>query len=304
MNHPNGWYKGYIKESYLSKIFDVLNTLLMLGVICIVLYPFINLLAISLNEGTDATTGGIYLFPRRFSLDSYVLLVNNPNLLKGLLISVLRVVVGTVTCVFVTGLLAYIVCISNFSGRKFMRMIFIFTMFFNGGLIPTYLLIVRLGLIDTFTVYWLPNLIDAFYMLIMASFIQNLSESLMESARIDGYSELRIYFQIVVPISVPVFAAIAIFTSVFQWNSWFDTLIYNSSGTWDTLQSYLMNILLKVAAIQQVRDQEEVFKGLKNISTVTVRAATTIIVTLPIVFVYPFFQKYLIGGITLGSVKG
>lgn len=275
----------------------------MLTFIFFMLYPFINQLALSFNDGTDALRGGIYFFPRKFSLNAYELLFSHPKLLRGVAISVLRVLVGTTTCLFITGLLAYIVTIKFFSGRKFIRILFITTMYLSGGLIPFYLLIVRLGLINTFTVYWLPTLINTYYMLLISSYMQNLPDALAESARIDGCSEIRIYTKIIIPICAPVFAAIAVFVTVQHWNSWFDVLIYNPSGTWDTLQIYLRRLLLEVEAISQIKDQQLALSKLRNVSPLTYRAATSIIVIIPIVMIYPFLQKYFISGITLGAVK-
>jgi putative aldouronate transport system permease protein len=134
--------------------------------------------------------------------------------------------------------------------------------------------------------------------------MQNLPESLFDSARIDGARELRIYFSVVIPISMPVFASIAVFCAVGNWNAWFDVILYNSNGNWDTLQVYLTRILLEVEALRNVMDQQQAYSKFRNISPLTLRAATTMVVTIPIVFVYPFFQKYFVGGITLGAVKG
>ncbi|WP_152395616.1 carbohydrate ABC transporter permease [Paenibacillus guangzhouensis] len=293
-----------IRPSLGSRIFDVCNIVFMLVFTFLMLYPFVNLLAISLNDGVDAARGGIYFFPREFSLDSYIFLLQNEKLFSGLWISILRVVVGTTTCVFMTGLLAYVVTIRSFSGARFMRVLFLITMYFGGGLIPTYLLMVQLGLINTFNVYWIPGLLNAYYMLLMASYMQGLPESLFESARIDGASELKIYAKVVIPISLPVFAAIAVFSSVGHWNSWFDVILYNSSGKWDTLQTYLRKLLLEVEALQQIQDAQVAYSKYRNISSSTLRAAVTMVVTLPIVCVYPFMQKYFVSGITLGAVKG
>jgi len=296
--------RAMLKPTVGSRIFDTFNVVFMLVFTFFMVYPFINLLALSFNDGVDAARGGIYFFPRVFSLDSYQFLFSNEKLYSGLWISLLRVVVGTVTCVFMTGLLAYVVTIRSFSGRKFMRVLFLITMYFGGGLIPTYLLMVQLGLINTFNVYWIPGLLNAYYMLLMASYMQGLPESLFESARIDGASELKIYAKVVIPISMPVFAAIAVFSSVGHWNSWFDVILYNSNGKWDTLQVYLRKLLLEVEALQQIQDVQLAYSKYRNISSSTLRAAVTMVVTLPIICVYPFFQRYFVSGITLGAVKG
>lgn len=294
----------FIKPTFGSRLFDYMNVIFMVFFSILMIYPFLNLLAISLNEGADAARGGIYLWPRVFSLDAYEFIFSEKKLYSGFFISVLRVTVGTLSCVLTTGLLAYVATIKNFSGRKMIRLLFLFTMYFSGGLIPTYLLMVKLGLINTFQVYWIPGLLNAYYMLIMASYMQNLPESLFESARIDGASELRIYFQIVFPISLPVFASIAVFSSVGHWNSWFDVVLYNSSGHWDTLQVYLRKLLLEVEAVNEIQNQQIAYSKFRTLTPATVRAAVTMVVTLPILFVYPFMQKYFVGGITLGSVKG
>ncbi|WP_139992190.1 MULTISPECIES: carbohydrate ABC transporter permease [Paenibacillus] len=287
-----------------ERVFDVLNITVLLLFGAMVAYPFLNLLALSLNDGADAARGGIYIFPRKFSLDAYVLLSQNHKLLEGFGWSVLRVIVGTSTALFVTGLLAYIVSIRHFSGRKFMRILFLVTMYFNGGLIPVYLLMVKLGLTDSFNVYWIPTLISAYFMLLMASYISELPEALFESARLDGATEITIYIRLVIPMSLPVFAAVFIYAAVGHWNSWFDVILYNSSGHFDTLQVYLRRLLLEVEASQQIMDQQLIYQKFNSLSPLTLRAATTILVTVPILLVYPFLQKYFIGGLTIGSVKG
>jgi putative aldouronate transport system permease protein len=287
-----------------QRVFDIINIIVLLIFGAMVAYPFLNLLALSLNDGADAARGGIYIFPRKFSLDAYVLLSQNHKLLEGFGWSVLRVIVGTSTSLFVTGLLAYIVSIRHFSGRKFMRILFLVTMYFNGGLIPVYLLMVRLGLTDSFNVYWIPTLISAYFMLLMASYISELPEALFESARLDGATEMTIYVKLVIPMSLPVFAAVFIYAAVGHWNSWFDVVLYNSSGHFDTLQVYLRRLLLEVEASQQIMDQQLIYQKFNSLSPLTLRAATTILVTVPILLVYPFLQKYFIGGLTIGSVKG
>lgn len=296
--------RTYYKNGIDGNIFDAANTLFMILFAFLMVYPFINLLAVSLNDGIDAAKGGIYFLPRKFSLESYSYMLQNKNLLKGAIVSVLRVVAGTVTCLLGTGLLSYVVSVRNFSGRRFMRIIFIITMYFSGGLIPTYLLILKLHLINSFNVYWIPHILNAYYMLIIASYIQDIPEALSESASLDGAGDLRIFFQIIAPISLPVFACIAIYVGVSQWNSWFDVQLYNSNRKWDNLQIMLNRLLNEVQGEQELRDAQLQYQKFRNMSTVTLRAATTILVTMPIVFIYPFFQKYFIGGITIGAVKG
>jgi putative aldouronate transport system permease protein len=293
----------YLRRSVGSKVFDTVNVTLMLLFAFLLLYPFYNQLVISFNEGVDAQRGGIYFWPRRPTLESYAWLFRNSKLLRGAAVSIMRVVAGTVTCLFCSALLGYVTTIRYFSGRRFMRILFVVTMYFGGGMIPTYLLIMRLGLLNTFTVYWLPGIISGYYMLLFSSYLNQLPDSLFEAARVDGASELRIFFQIVMPVSVPVLAAISIYLVVGQWNAWFDNMLYNTNGNWDTLQIYLRRMLLQAEVALKMQAEAIAYHRAMSMTPQTIKAATTMIVTLPILVAYPFFQRFFIGGITLGSVK-
>jgi putative aldouronate transport system permease protein len=294
---------AYLKDSFGSRLFDWINAILMFIMAFVMLYPFWNQLIVSLNEGMDTARGGLYFWPRAFTLDNYRYMFENGNLSKGALISVLRVTVGTATTLFCSGLLAYVTTVKWFSGRRFTRILFLITLYFSGGLVPTYLLYSKLNLMDTFTVYWLPGLFSAYYMLLISSYMYNLPDALAESARIDGCGELRIYMKIIAPLCVPVFAAVAVFSAVGHWNSWFDVILYNSSGKWDTLQVYLRKILLDVEQVGKLTNEQKQMEEMRKLTPLSIRAATTMIVTLPIIISYPFFQKYFISGITIGAVK-
>ncbi len=294
----------YQRPTFSGRIFDIINIVLMIVFSFCMLYPFWNQLVLSFNEGTDALNGGLYFWPRVWTLSNYTYMFENSHLGTGAIISVARVVVGTATTIFCSGLLAYVTTVHGFSGRRFMRVIYLITMYFSGGMIPTYLLMVNLGLLNTFTVYWLPGLFSAYYMMLIASYIYSLPESLMESARIHGAGEMRIYFQIILPLCVPVLAAIGIMAAVGHWNSWFDVMIYNPAGDWDTLQVYLRKILLEADQPAKLQNAQQLQEAMRKLTTSSVRAATTMIVTLPIICVYPFFQKYFISGMTIGAVKG
>lgn len=170
----------YIKQTKSGRVFDAFNIVLMILVLVAVVYPFVNVLAISFNDGYDAVRGGIYLWPRVFSLENYKFVLADNSLIRGFVVSVLRTVIGTVTAVLGNALLGYIVSCRQFSGRKFMRILFLITMYFGGGLIPVYLLMTRLGLVNTLAVYWVPSIFSAYYMLLCASYVQNLPEALFE----------------------------------------------------------------------------------------------------------------------------
>lgn len=295
---------SHIKESLGSRIFDVCLFIFMLLFAFCMVYPFWNQLVISLNEGTDTVLGGLTFWPRKPTFQNYQYVFMRMNLPKGIFMSVARCVVGTVTSILCTGLLGYIVTIKYFVGRKFMRILFLITMYFGGGMIPTYLLYVNLGLIESFTVYWLPALLSAYNMILISNFIEGLPDSLPESARIDGANELTIYFKVILPLCKPVIAALAIMIAVGHWNSWWDVYIYNPSGAYDTLQMYLRKILLDAEAASKLMNDQKKYEAMRNLTPGSVRAATTMIVTIPILCVYPFFQKYFVGGITIGAVKG
>nr|WP_300766402.1 carbohydrate ABC transporter permease [uncultured Acetatifactor sp.] len=293
----------YIKQTKSGRVFDALNLVLMLAILVVVVYPFINVLAISFNDGYDAVRGGIYLWPRVFSLENYKFVLADSSLVRGFFVSVVRTLVGTATAVLGNALLGYIVSCRQFGGRKFMRILFLITMYFGGGLIPVYLLMTRLGLVNTLSVYWLPSIFSAYYMLLCASYIQNLPEALFEAARVDGASELRIFTQFIIPLSVPMLACISIYVGVGHWNSWFDVNLYSKNGTWDNLQIILYRILNQTNAINKIQDSAVLADKMRGIQPLTVRAAITIIVVTPILVIYPFFQRYFVSGMTLGAVK-
>lgn len=296
--------RNRIKQSMGSRLFDVFLYIFMILFAFCMVYPFWNQLVISLNEGTDTVLGGVNFWPRKFTLQNYRYVFQRMNLAKGATMSILRCVVGTVSSIMCTGLLGYIVTIKHFVGRKFMRILFIITMYFGGGMIPTYLLYSQIGLTESFTVYWLPGLLSAYNMILVSSFIQGIPDSLAESARIDGASELKIFFRVILPLCKPVIAALAIMTAVGHWNSWFDVYIYNPSGKFDTLQMYLRKILLESESASKLMNDQKKYEAMRNLTTTSVRAATTMIVTIPIICIYPFFQKYFVSGITIGAVKG
>lgn len=293
----------YIKQTKAGKAFDVMNVILLTLFMVIVIYPFINVLAISLNEGKDAIKGGIYLWPRKFTLANFQYVLQDSAIYRGTIVSIIRTLIGTVTAVLGNALLGYIVSCQNFGGRKFMRILFLITMYFGGGLIPVYLLMTKLGLVNTLAVYWVPSIFSAYYMMLCASYIQGLPEALFEAARVDGASELRIFGQFVLPLSKPMLACIAIYTGVGHWNSWFDVNLYSKDGTWDNLQVILYRMLNQASKLADMTDSAMAAEAMRGIQPLTVRAAITIVVVLPILIIYPFFQKYFTSGMTLGAVK-
>ena len=300
---------SYIKRTVPGTVFDVINVVLLLVLSFIMIYPFWNQLVISLNDGIDAQRGGLYFWPRIFTYGNYSYILKTSGMLSALGWSVARVVAGTLTKLVATGFLAYVTTVKFFSFHKPLRRLFLITMYVSGGMIPIYLWYMRIGLTESFTVYWLPTLLSAYEMMIIASYIEGLPEAMSESARIDGANEITIFVKIIMPLCIPVFAALGVMVAVGHWNSWFDVLIYNPSGEYDTLQISLRNILIESDKIKKLMQDATAGSAAaksaaSRISTTSMRAATTMIVTIPIVCVYPFFQKYFVKGISIGAVKG
>ncbi len=287
-------------------VFHTLNTLYMVILIVIMVYPFWNTIAISLNDAQDSLRGGITLFPRTFSLYSYEMIFRNDLMLTAVINSVLRTVISTVLGVFVSSMIAFVLSRPEFMWRKFVSRYFLITMYVSAGLIPNYFLIRDLKLINNFLVYVLPGMIGVFNVLVIKSFMQALPESLFDAARVDGAGYMRTFVQIIIPCSKPVLATVALWCAVGAWNSWFDTFLYCSgSKALTTLQYEMMKLL--ASASQTGRADMSAFTQNKMTSTITpvsIRSAITVVASVPILIVYPFLQKYFTKGVMLGAVKG
>ena len=289
--------------SWGDRIFDTLLVIVFVLFSLTVLYPFIYLTAISLNEGSDALRGGITVWPRKFTLENYRVIIENPLLLRSLVNSVLRTAIGAVSSVTCCGLCAYFFTKRDIVGYKFYVAMLVLPMYFSAGLIPTYLVYRGLGLTNNFLVYIIPHLFWAYNILIIRTFILGLPSSLEDSAFMDGAHEYTIFFRIIIPLSMPVFATVFLFDAVFQWNSWFDTVLYNgTSEELSTLMSLLARMIMQTTANEVVNLKAT--KAAKEITSQTLRAAMTIATTIPIVMVYPFLQKFFVKGVLIGAVKG
>ena len=297
-----------LKRTAGDVIFDSANTLLMVAILVIMLYPFWYCLVVSFNDPQDYYKGPLYLWPRVFSLENYKYVLKGNHFDVAIVNSVARTVLGTVLHCIITGAAAYGLSKRTIMFRKFYTRIFVFTMFFSGGMIPTYLLIRSLGLIDNFLVYVIPNLFTFYNCILFMSFYDSIPPSLEESARMDGASMGTIFFKIIFPVSKPIFATVALYQIVGHWNAWMDTMLYTRSSELLTLQAILMRLL---KAADNIMKMLEVISGsgtqqalvLQGITPVAIRVAAMAITTFPIVVVYPFFQKYFVKGIMLGSVK-
>lgn len=282
----------------------------MLYIVVITLYPFLNVLAISFNDSNDTVRGGIYIWPRRFTLENYKYIFNakNLNLINAAYIPIARTAIGVITGVISCCMLAYTLSRRDYVLRKFVSMVFVITMYVGGGMIPGYLLIRDLHLVGSFWVYIIPGLVSFFNVIVIRSYMDGLPISLQESARIDGANDFVIFTKIILPLCLPVIATISLWIAVGQWNSWFDTYLYGAGkSSMSTLQYELMKILDNTSATSG-QTQSLLNKNgqtiINPVSPQSIRMAVTIVVTTPILLVYPFVQKYFVTGVTLGAVKG
>lgn len=270
-------------------------------------YPFWNAAVISFNTGSDTALGGITFWPRDFTLENYAIVFNDERLLNGFYISVMRTIVGTVTSIIVTAVFAYGMTKKELIGRKYYMIICIITMYFSGGLIPSFLLIRSLGLMDSFWVFIIPGLVSVWNMIIFKTFFQGLPGGLEESAKIDGCGNWGTFFRIVLPLSGPVIATLSLFTAVNHWNDWFLPSIYINNENLMPIQTMLKQILNTNIVSDQIGNLDSAAQGqlqkMQTVSSKSLSMATMMIATLPIIMVYPFVQKYFVKGVLVGSLK-
>lgn len=286
--------------------FDWVNYVLMAVIAFIMLYPLWYCIVGSFNEGTDYLRGNVFLWPRKWTLANYKAVFLDDSILSAFAVTIAKCLLGTVTSVLCTAMVAYAITRPKLKLKKYYIPFIMLTLFFSGGLIPYFILIVDLNLYDSFWVYIIPTLFSAYNMIIIQSFMRELPNELIESAKIDGASEYRIFFQMILPLSKPVLATIALFTIVNHWNSYFDSMMYTSSQELQTIQLFLKKVIT----------DPSVSKGLGSAAAVTipdqaitltpqvVKLATMVVTALPVVCVYPFLQKYFVKGVTMGAVKG
>lgn len=295
--------KKHKKRSIKDIIFDCIVTLILIWTCVVTLYPIWNTIVISFNDGLDALRGGIYLWPRKWSLESYTAVITQNSMLIGLKISFFRTLIGTITQLACTALLAFIVSRKEFVFKRQLSLLYVLTMYVNGGLIPGYILYKNLGFMNSFGVYIIPCLVSAFNMLVIRTYMNGLPDSLEESAKIDGAGYTTVFTKIIVPLCKPVFATIALFIAVYQWNSWFDTMLYNRmSPNLTTLQYELMKLFSSVTSAGSRLDSSSAVAA-PQVTLTTVRSAATVLTSLPIVVLYPFLQRYFVTGLTIGGVK-
>lgn len=283
-------------------LFTVCNYTFLTLFCFITLYPVWFVLIGSFNDGSDYMRGGVYFITRMFTFANYEIVFQDERLYTGFKITILRTVIGTLVSVFFTAMVSYAMSRKILIGRSPYYWVFLFTLFFNGGLIPTFLVLKMLGLINTLWVLILPTMFSVFNMIIFNAFFREIPEEIHESARVDGATDFRIFIWLFIPLSAPVLATVSLWNAVFHWNSFFDAMIFTTDRDLMPLQLYLMKMIREADVISNSQFVPPQIQ--KKISVQTIRMAAIMISTLPIMMVYPFLQRYFVTGFMVGSLKG
>lgn len=282
--------------------FDVFVAVVMIVMVIICVYPFYLAVVMSFNEGLDAQRGGIYLLPRTFTLENYKKLFDDGQWLQAFGVTLARTVLGTTMTVFFTLIVGYGLSFKELAGRKIYYSIFIFAMYFSGGVIPYYILLRTLHLLNTFWVYVVPGCLSLFYLIVATSFFQDIPKELRESARLDGAGEFTIFRKVILPICKPLMATISIFTAVGHWNSWYESAFFIPNNKGLRTVGYLMISVINSSKASTSAADIAMQAGSKT-TTLSIQLAAMVVAVVPILCVYPFFQRYFVTGMTMGAVK-
>ena len=298
-----------IERKTSEKVFDTCNVLFMLCLCVVMLYPFWYVLIYSFNEGRDAAMGGIWFWPRSFTLSNYSYVLGNPYITNAYIVTIARTVIGAVIHLLVTGFAAYALSKRELPGRKGIIYFYMIPMFIGGTLVSSYVVNAKLGLINNFMIYVLPSAFAFFMMVVMRTFFDQLPEALEESAFIDGAGYTRIFFRIVMPLSGPIVATTLFFSAVGHWLDFYTTLIYITKPALRVLQYILYEIVIANQTDDMMKqlatnvDKAAIGRSANTVTTQVLKMTTLVVVTFPLLFVYPFFQKYFIKGMLVGAVK-
>ncbi|MEC0244839.1 carbohydrate ABC transporter permease [Paenibacillus chitinolyticus] len=292
-----------IRESLGERMFYIANIVFFILLGLATLFPFLNLIAKSFSSEAAVISGSVTIFPVDFQTGTYRFVLASKQFLNSFKVTVLLAIAGTVLSLFMTVLAAYPLSKPSMKFRKPILLLYIFTMLFNGGLIPTYLLVQKLGMVNTFWALFVPGLISVFYMLIVKNFFESLPESLEESAKLDGASNMRVLWSVMLPLAKPVLATVGLFYAVLLWNSYFTAMIYITDPELKPLQLYLKELIASTNDVLNLTGAIDVSQDM-NKTPEAVQAASIVTATIPILLVYPFLQKYFVKGVMVGSVKG
>lgn len=289
-----------IRRSFGEKLFDAGNYIFLIILAFLCLFPFINTAAISLSDTGAIMAGKVTLWPVGFELSAYKAVFNDSTMIRSLIFTIVLTLLFTFVAVFMTILAAYPLAQKRLRGRKTLTLIITFTMYFSGGMIPSYLLVSELGLLNSVWALILPCAVNTFNMIIMKSFFMTLPESLSEAARIDGCNDMSILFRIILPLSMPIIATISLFYAVQRWNGFTDALYYINDSKLYPLQLKLRQLISLNMVDQLVMDsQSEENTAIPE----SIKSASLMFATVPILLVYPWLQKYFVKGVMVGSIK-
>lgn len=283
-----------------EKIFYVINYIILSLIALSCIIPLMNVIALSLSNADAIMSGKVSLIPVGWTLFSFKSLIEGTPIINAFWNSVEITIIGTILSLVVTIMAAYPLSRKQFYARNFFTMAMVFTMIFSGGLIPTYLVVAKLGLVNTYYSLWLPALASAYNVLIMRTYFSNIPDELDDAARIDGCGELRYLFNIVLPLSKPVLATIALFYGVGFWNSFMSVMIYINDTAKYNMTVLVQNMIKSTSMVQDFSDPDMI----ANLTPDGIRSAAVIVMVIPILLVYPFLQKYFVKGVMLGSIKG
>ncbi|MGO4545693.1 carbohydrate ABC transporter permease [Paenibacillus sp. 2TAB23] len=291
-------------------VFTILNYIFLALVGFSMIYPFIYILAYSLNDGKDSMLGALYFLPRKLTLDNYAEVFENARIWQAYKITLARTLLGTLLHVGLSTLMAYALSKKSLPGRSFFAFYIFLPTIFSAGFIPFFITLQKLHLINTFWVYVIPMLFNFMHIVIIRTFLQGIPEELEESARIDGYGDFQIFMRIILPLSGPVLATISLFIGVAHWNDWFTGAYYVSDKSLIPVQTLLQEMLTQAEALSSSM-QRSAQQGGQTISASaggstpeSLRMALLVITVFPILCIYPFLQRYFVKGVMIGSVKG
>lgn len=290
-----------VRTSTDYRVFQICNFIILAFICWICLYPFLNTLAVSLSDNSSVMRGEIGIFPKGFNLEAYKRIVKDADFYIGYKNTVIYTLIGTVVSLLMTISAAYPLSRRGLVGKKYIMFLFVFTMYFGGGMIPSFLLIKNLHMINTIWALVIPGSLSVYNMLIMRTFFGGISESLTEAAKIDGIGDLGLLIRIILPLSKPILATMTLFYAVGYWNDWFNALIYMNDGKKQPVTLYLRGVVMGLT--KQAMSGNISASDVTDVANRTVQGATVMLVTIPILMVYPFVQKYFVTGVMLGSVK-
>ncbi len=294
-----------MKRTLSGKIFDVCNVMFMILLAAFFVYPYLNQVAISLNSGSDTLRGGITVFPREFTLMNYKVILTNSQVIRSTAVTVVSVAAKTLLVLLVNLSAAYALRKKEMPYRSGIIWFLIIPTYISAGIIPTYILFRYLHLLNSIFVYILPGMFVFYNMLIIRTFLSSIPEALEEAALLDGAGEFKILFSIILPLSMPVIATVALWTIVEQWNDWTTTLYYVTDSDNFKLQYVIMQLIKQAEQVQKMAASATAMVSTENTKPISesIQSAGVIFSTLPIVVMYPFLQKYFVKGVTLGGVK-